>query len=113
MPKTNFKIDEITLLLVVAVIAMIVVVNDKINGSKTIEPEKLTQLILDGNIGLEHNGIIDENQLKIIEKTEYTRLKDNLNVKNDFCIYIEDGKGNIILSKGSPKLTQDGVTCKE
>ena len=104
----KLKIDELTIVLIVAIIALIVGINDKMDEIKRIEAEKLTETLLSNNeISFVNNGIIDEYKLKEIEKMSYNDLKNALNIKNDFCIYIEDENGNVILSKGSPSLSQD------
>ena len=113
MAKPNFKIDEIALIFIVAVIALIVSVYDRPNQHQVIEPEKLIQMIVDNDINLANNGVINEDKLREIKKVGYVELKNTLNAKNDFCLYIEDEKGNLILTKGSNKLTKDGIPCRE
>ena len=66
MAKPNFKIDEIALIFIVAVIALIVSVYDRANQNKIIEPEKLIQMIVDNDINLANNGVINENKLNEI-----------------------------------------------
>jgi hypothetical protein len=115
--KSNLKIDEITLVLIVAVLAMAVSVYDKMsksgNEQKT-EAEKITEILLDEHsMSFANNGIVDENKLKEIQTMNYNDFKNSLKVKNDFCIYIEDKKGNIVLAKGSSKLGKDGLRCRE
>jgi len=114
MPKSNFKIDEIMLVLIVAIISIIVVVYDKLNEPAEMEAEKITEMILnEHDISFANNGIVDENKLKKIQNMDYKEFKNSLNAKNEFCIYIEDEKGNIILAKGSSKLNGDGLYCRE
>ena len=114
MPKSNFKIDEILLVLIVAIISIIVAVYDKINESANIGAEKITEMILDEHtISFANNGVVDENKLKEIQNMNYNNFKKSLNAKNDFCIYIEDQNGNTILTKGSSKLNRDGIICRE
>ena len=109
------KFDEITLVLIVAIFIIIVSVYGRINKagdeSKT-DAEKITEIIM-GNHGmnLATGGVIDESKLEEIKNINYADLKKSLNAKNDFCIYIEDGNGNIILAKGSENLTVDGIFC--
>ena len=114
MPKSNFKIDEITLVFIVAVISIIVVIYDKLNEPTLNEAEKITEMILDEHsISFANNGIVDENKLEEIKNMDYDEFKNSLKAKNDFCIYLEDGNGNLILAKGSSKLNGDGLYCKE
>ena len=116
MPKSKFKIDEITLVLVVALLAIFVSLsNHRSKGnSNSMEAEKITELILDDHgLSFASGGVINENKLKEIQKMHYNEFKNSLNAKNDFCIYIEDENGNIILAKGAPKLSRDGLFCRE
>ncbi|HLF66083.1 MAG TPA: hypothetical protein VI522_00545 [Gammaproteobacteria bacterium] len=111
MPK--FKIDEITLVLIVALIAMVVGVYNK-TAKLEMEAGKIAEVILDDHaISFVNNGVIDGDKLSQIQNMDYNQFKDYLKVKNDFCIYIEDGNGNILLAKGSSKLGRDGLYCRE
>src|SRR3990167_5033335 len=113
MAKPNFRIDEITLVLIVALIAMIVGIYNK-TAKVEMEAGKITEVILDNHaISFANNGIIDENKLNQIQNMDYNQFKNYLKVKNDFCIYIEDGNGRILLAKVSPKLEKDGLPCSE
>ena len=114
MTKPNFKIDEITLVLIVVVLAIVVSFYDSKNNSGSIEAEKITSLVLDSHdISFASNGTIDANKLKEMQGMDYNKLKNFLKVKNDFCIYIEDGNGNLLLAKGYSKMSEDGLYCKE
>ena len=111
-PNPIFKIDEVTLVLVVAIIAIIVSINSKIDSRN--EAEKITDMLFDDHaISFANGGVIDENKLKEIETINYSDFKNVLKAKDDFCIYIEDENGKIILAKGSTKLSGDGLHCRE
>jgi len=112
MKKTKFKIDEITLILIVAIIAMVASFYN--SGPAVTEAEKITALILDNEgISFASNGIIDETKLQEINKMSYDEIKESFNAVDDFCIYVEDDKGNIIFAKGSGKFIEDVSYCKE
>lgn len=112
MKKPNYKIDEIVLVFIVVVIVMIVSVYDQ-NKSKTFEAEKITSLLLDEHVfSIANNGVVDKNKLQEIQSMDYEEFKNNLNAKKDFCVYIEDENGGIILAKGSSKLDAE-VPCNE
>lgn len=114
MRKISFKIDEIMLVLIVAVIAIAVSVYDRLNEPAGMEAEKITDMILDDHsISFANNGIIDEKKLAEVQNIDYNDFKKSLKAKNDFCIYIEDENGNVLLAKGSPKLSGDGLYCRE
>lgn len=114
MPKFNFKIDETVLVLIVVIVAMIVSIYGKLNKPAEIDAEIITNMILDDHpTSFANNGVVDENKLEKIKNMGYEDFKKSLNAKNDFCVYIEDGNGEIILSKGSSKLRKDGINCQE
>ncbi len=105
MKTPNFKIDEIALVLIVAIIAIIFSISNKSNEPSKMEAERITAMLLDDHgISFASGGVIDENKLKGIQNMDYLDFKNSLKAKNDFCIYIEDENGNIILAKGSSKL---------
>ena len=112
--KLNFKVDEIALIFIVAIMTMAVNIYDKVTHPKTFVAEKITELILDEQyLSFANNGIVDENKLNEIQNMDYADFKRLLNIKKEFCIYIEDENGNIILSKGSSKFNSDGIYCRE
>ena len=114
MKTHKFKIDEITLILLVALLSIIISINKGVDVSPEIEIEKITAMILDDHeLSFARNGVIDENKLIEIQNMDYYELKKSLKAKNDFCIYIEDEDGNIILSKGSSRINGDGIYCVE
>ncbi|MEK6983370.1 MAG: hypothetical protein AABX33_02255 [Nanoarchaeota archaeon] len=114
MPKSNFKIDELALVLIVAIAAMIVSIYDKSNKNMGIEAERIAELILDNHeLSFAHNGIIDENKLQKIQLMDYSTFKKSIDAKKDFCISVEDENGNVIFAKGSARLNGNGLHCRE
>lgn len=112
--KPNFKIDEVALIFLVAVIALAAGFWDKNDGISELEAEKITSMILDDHdLSFAASGVIDENKLTEIKSLGYADLKKSLRARKDFCVYIEDEKGNTILAKGSSKLNGDGLVCRE
>lgn len=112
--KFKFKIDEMILVLVVASLAFIVSVYEKSNDSKKIDAKEITEIILDDHfMSFVINGVVDEGKLKEIQQMDYVTLKSRLNAKNDFCVYMEDSNGNVIIAKGSSKLSSEISHCKE
>ena len=110
--KTKPKIDEIALVLIVAVIAIIISFYHK-SSSTTQEQRLLTAIILeDKTLLFTNDGIINENELMRIKNMDYEQLKKSLNIKEDFCIYLEDENGRIIVAKGSEKFNRDGMHCQ-
>lgn len=112
--KTNFRIDEIALVIVVIVLAFLVSVYEKSGDVKKIDAREITEIMMDDHdLSFASKGVIDEDKLIEIQKMDYITLKNQLNVKNDFCMYIEDENDNVILTKGSSKLKGEGIVCKE
>lgn len=117
MPKSNYKPDKFTLSLVLIFIALVASVYlGGVSKSKNqkMEAEKITEIILDNHrISFASNGIIDEKKLREVQEMSYESFKKSLQASKDFCILIEDEKGNILLSKGSSKLNNNGIYCRE
>ena len=113
--KPNFKIDEILLVFIVAVIIIVIGMYEKASQPVSpLEAEKIAEDILNGNVvGLIEGGEINALKLQEIQDIDYDDLKELLNAKNDFCIYIEDENGNIILSKGATMFNDDEIYCQE
>ena len=112
--KPRFKIDGITIALIVAMILIIIItINQKANQSSNDAGRIMKMISDDTSVALSVNGVIDQAGLERIQSMNYEQLKKYLNIKNDFCIYVEDENGNIILAKGSTKLSRDGIYCKE
>lgn len=108
--KIDWKVDEITLVLVVAFIALAAGIYSKISNPPVIEAEKITGMLMDRHsVSFATNGVIDQDKLNEIQKMDYNEFKRSLDVKNDFCVYVQDGDGNIIISKGSLALSKDGL----
>lgn len=111
--KSKFRIDELALVLIVAVMAMIAGAY-KNSGMNDTDAEKITEMILDSHaISFANNGVVDQNKLAEIQGMHYEELKKSLKARNDFCVYLEDENGNIILVKGSGKLDGKGISCME
>ncbi len=113
--KTKFRIDEIVLVLVVISLALVVSVYEKSGGTgKAIDANEITEIIMDNHyISFANNGVVDEGKLKEIQQMDYVTLKSQLNAKNDFCVYIEDSDGNVLVAKGSSKLSREIAHCTE
>ena len=114
-PK-NFNVDSVSLILLIVLLAVIIGLLTKPSETKigSLEAEKITEMIFDDHIlSFATGGVIDEEKLEAIKRIDYNEFKKSLNIKNDFCIYLEDENGDIILSKGSSKLSEDGLDCRE
>ena len=109
--KTSFRIDEIALVVIVLVLALIVGIYEE---SGKIDAAELTEIILDDHyISFVNRGVVDGRKLDEIMRMDYADLKTELSAKNDFCIYLEDSSGNIIAAKGSSKLKNEVSHCSE
>lgn len=112
MQKSKFKVDELTLVLIVALIAIIVAINNK-SSEPGMEAKRIADAIMDDHgISFASNGIVDENRLEEVRSMGYRDLKGSLKARNDFCVYLEDEDGSIILAKGSSKLDGEGLGCR-
>src|SRR3989338_2499151 len=68
--------------------------------------------------------IVDNNEVNIskigmLKNISYEELKFKFRIEGDFCIYIEDEKGNLVLinnsyrSIGAPTINVSGVPCSQ
>ena len=62
---------------------------------------------------------LNASKLGQLKNITYEELKKVLRVEGDFCIYLEDEKGNIVLINnsymgiGSPNINLNGVPCSQ
>ena len=62
---------------------------------------------------------VNESKASKLKEMNYEELKRRFRVENDFCIYIEDSKGNIVLINdsykgiGSPQINISGTLCSQ
>ena len=119
--KKKRKLGELWLVLVVAIV---IVVTSLLTPQSDEGLQEEAETILDElTNGDEHtfavNGVFQEEILAKISGMSYKELKDSLNVENDFCIYFEDGGGNLVEVKdglrsvGSDAIVIDGRPCGE
>jgi len=68
--------------------------------------------------------IVDGNEINLsrageLKNLSYVELKNMLRIEGDFCVYIEDENGNVILINnsyraiGSPDINVTGVPCSQ
>ena len=111
-PKKKRKYG-VTFFIIAALIIIAIILHNKTKLTKNIDAEQVTALLLDHHpLSFAKNGIIDERALKGMQDMNYEQIKDSLNIKKDFCFYVEDSKGNVLIAKGSSKLSKDGLSCK-
>jgi len=55
----------------------------------------------DNSLGILDDDEVNESKLEDLLRQNYTELKQQIGVKNDFCIYLEDEDGNIIFINSS------------
>ena len=73
----------------------------------------------DSTLSVVTKNEIDVNKLNELKNLRYDDLKRKLNVEGDFCIYIEDDKGNIVPIEsnvygiGSSKIDVGGKQCTQ
>ena len=107
MAKEKKKIDEVTLILLIAIAVIIISFLGKSQPAVQ-EASRISKIVLN-NPGIEGSNVIDEKKLTEIRNMDYQSLKQSLKANRDFCILIKDEKGNVILSKGSPSLNREGA----
>ncbi len=113
MNNPKYKIDEIILVFVVLVIIIGISVQEKGRQPQKADPEKILSLVLNDASVKDGITVFDQKKLNELEGMDYNAIKKILNVGGDFCMYLQDGEGSVLLVKGSPKLSEDGIKCQE
>lgn len=78
--------------------------------SKQTSEEKLSLSIVE-------KDTINDTKLESLIEKEYPALKTELGIQNDFCIFFEDEKGNVVTIRegvvgvGSPEIKVGGIKC--
>jgi len=73
----------------------------------------------DANLKIVDNSEINESRIGHLKNIDYDQLKRLLRVDSDFCIYIEDENGNIMLINdsykgvGGPIIEISGTPCSQ
>lgn len=88
--------------------------------SKIDELEDDASIVME-NIATEDSAVritegiaIDEEKLEELLGMDYSEIKKKLRVENDFCIFLEDGEGNIIyLEAGQPGIGSDKIKVSD
>jgi len=88
---------------------------DKLQHDAVLLAERLTNISNAGSIA-GYNGINIE-KMKELRSHEYLELKERYGVTSDFCIFIEDDKGEVLrldgfgVGIGSDKIAINGEPC--
>ena len=70
-------------------------------------------------VAIINNNEINVSKFSELKNLSYDELKRMLRVEGDFCIYLEDENGNVVLINnsfrgiGSPKINLSGVPCSQ
>ena len=103
--------------MVLVFIVLVIIIGVSVQGKDTYpqkaDPEKILGLVLKDTSVKDGMMVFDQKKLNELQGMDYNAIKKLLNVKNDFCMYLQDGKGSVLLFKGSPKLSEDGIKCQE
>jgi hypothetical protein len=83
-------------------ILFIIAVLSSSNKDLKYTAEHITSRVLSSNSDLSilKNGQVDENKLTKLSFRDYEELKELFDVDADFCVYLEDENGNLILIDG-------------
>ena len=107
--KRNKKVFLLTILVIFSLIIVLRLITKQAYSDKISVSEKVASTFI-GQKPLAGKGTIDDNTLNKIKNTDYEQMKSSLNIKEDFCLYVEDSNGSIIASKGSSKLSE--INCR-
>ena len=73
----------------------------------------------DSSLRVIDNNEVNESKLNELKNLSYDELKRQFRVEGDFCIYMEDDKGNIVLINnsykgvGTPSIMVGGTPCSQ
>lgn len=72
-----------------------------------------------GTINILDNNTVSVNKFSDLKKIDYDELKSRLRIDGDFCLYLEDEKGNLVLvgntykGLGSKGISIAGTPCNQ
>ena len=100
------------------------ILNSNPNASAGNLKEQASIIIKQTTSGGSAVAIVNNNEINIskfneLKNLSYDELKRMLRVEGDFCIYLEDENGNVVLINnsfrgiGSPKINLSGVPCSQ
>jgi len=85
---------------------------DELEGDASIVMENIATE--DSAVRITEGIAIDEEKLEELLGMDYSEIKKKLRVENDFCIFLEDGEGNIIyLEAGQPGIGSDKIKVSD
>ena len=73
----------------------------------------------DTSLRIVRNNEVNISKIEELKNLSYEELKSRLRIEGDFCIYFEDGKGNVILINnsyrgiGASSINISGVPCSQ
>ena len=80
----------------------------------------IKQIDADGSaIRMIDNNEVNQSRLNQLKNLSYDELKRELKINGDFCIYLEDDKGNLVLLNnsykgiGAPTISLSGTPCSQ
>ena len=91
----------------------------KINRLKEEASSIVRQLVSGEELRIVDGTEVNVSRASKLKDIQYEELKRRFRVEGDFCIYIEDSKGNIVLINnsykgiGSPQINISGTLCSQ
>ena len=114
--KQNRVILGLTLIVIFLIAIKVIQKSESPKEQLQEDAQKLLNAITTNNLIIDSEHI-NEDGIEQLMKEDYVQLKQELGLKNDFCIYFEDNNGNLIKINdmetgiGSPKVKINGVSC--
>ena len=94
--------------------------SSKVNELKEEASIVIKQIDADGSvIKMIDNNEVNQSRLNQLKTLSYDELKRELKINGDFCIYLEDDKGNLVLLNnsykgiGAPTISLSGTPCSQ
>lgn len=92
------------MVLVIGAIVVVLTLFLNNQGPKITAEDITVKIINDPKLSLVIDGQVDQTKLSELQSMDYSSLKTSLNSGNDFCVSMQDEKGEVILLKEGPGL---------
>ena len=126
MPKAqSWSIDIIfgAIIFMVAFFVLFIVLNEdparKLNRLREEASSIIRQLVSGDELRIVDGTEVNVTKAGKLKNTQYDELKRRFRVEGDFCIYMEDSQGNIVIINnsykgiGAPDINLSGAACSQ
>lgn len=121
----SWSIDIIfgVIIFIVAFFVLYIVLSEdpagKLNRLREEASSIIRQLVSGDELRIVDGTVVNVTKASNLKNTQYDELKRRFRVEGDFCIYMEDSKGNIVIINnsykgiGAPSINLSGAACSQ